>query len=77
KIALHQKNQENSFTENDSESESFSKHLMQEHKLQTDFRNNVNAVKVPDAPNEAFPFFGGMTDSTQTNGYTGTRAFYN
>lgn len=38
---------------------------------------NVNAVKVPDAPNEAFPFFGGMTDSTQTNGYTGTRAFYN
>lgn len=38
---------------------------------------NVNATKVPDEPNEAFPFFGGMTDSAQTNGYTGTRAFYN
>lgn len=37
---------------------------------------NVNAVTVPDDPNETFPFFGGMTDSSSTNGLTGTRAFW-
>lgn len=35
---------------------------------------NVNAATVPDDPNETFPFFGGMTDSS--NGLTGTRAFW-
>lgn len=43
--AGHQKNGENSDAENNGEKQSFSNLLMQEHKLQSDFRNNINAVK--------------------------------